>query len=195
MIELKVINSEIRDCKKCGTDVANFPQPGHFKGKILIILQNPAYPRSMSLTQRQIIGSKQTLEEFQEDYKNRIYKSYMGTFVSMMFDNWDDISITNIVKCPTFSNASPSQKICSNCQSYTFQQIEQLQPKLIICVGHLCKKVIFDWDKKNKYQKIAIRHYGFLQRSGISLTEYTASVKRDIEKKLNVANNNLSKFV
>ena len=63
----------------------------------------------------------------------------------------DKMFLTNIIKCRMPHNATPNQAVISACQDYLTQQIEVIQPKIIITLGLPAAKLML----KNKQLTLA----------------------------------------
>lgn len=59
----------------------------------------------------------------------------------------EDIFLTNIIKCRMPHNATPSANIVSRCMEYLSEQIDIIQPKVIIALGLSAAKLLL---KDNK---------------------------------------------
>jgi uracil-DNA glycosylase family 4 len=51
--------------------------------------------------------------------------------------------VTNAVRCNPPSNRSPTQAEISNCQSYLWQELSLLQPKIIVVLGNVAARAVF----------------------------------------------------
>lgn len=176
------LNEKIIKCTKCKGDniIINLPQPGYFSGETLVILQNPGVPATNDIYNK--LKMKNEYINFQKNYKNAIQNCYMGKFISMIFDDWEKISITNIVKCPTKNNQMPNDHVIKNCQSYIFEQINILKPKNILCIGSLSKNIIYKFDSSDKYRKYSMPHYSYLYRYNLDINKHIMEVKKWINK-------------
>lgn len=179
MNSLTKINKEIISCTKCNqlSSVINLPQPGYFKGDILVVLQNPGIPATKNVELE--LKERSNYKTFQKAYKNTIKDCYMGKFISLIFDDWSKISITNIVKCPTSQNSHPADSVINNCRRFIFEQIEYLEPKIILCVGNLSQKTI---PYSQKYFKLHIPHYAYLYRFNLSVNKYVVNIKERLDE-------------
>jgi uracil-DNA glycosylase len=178
---LDKLNKQIISCVKCKSIdmVINLPQPGYFNGDILVVLQNPGMPANDNVQKE--LEMRDDYEQFKRNYKNTIKKCYMGKFISSIFDDWDKISITNIVKCPTKCNQMPNEDIITNCQNYVFEQIKILKPKIILCVGNLSRTII---PSSEKYIKLHIPHYSYFYRFNLDVDKYTSNIKNNIKNRI-----------
>ena len=155
----------IRLCKRCN-DVINVPQSGYWKGKVLFIFQNPAIPRPGKWQDDVLRDISATAVDVNIAYKSTLQNSRLGTFINDLGLKWDDISISNVVKCPTKKNKLPSRKCIDNCKNYIYEQILILKPKLIILCGFLPKNVLYK-KVKDKFPTLLFYHYAYLMRIGM----------------------------
>lgn len=181
MTELDKLNSKILLCNKCNelSSLINLPQPGYFKGPVLVVLQNPGIPATKQVEQE--LNKRDDYKIFQRAYKNTIKNCYMGKFISLIFDDWKKISITNIVKCPTMKNSHPADSIINSCKRYIFEQIGVVQPKVILCVGSLSNKII---PESLTYKKLHIPHYAYMYRFGLDINKYIKNIKEQLNEYL-----------
>lgn len=175
------INKEIINCDKCKqfSSVINLPQPGYFKGSILVVLQNPGIPATKNVELE--LTKRDNYKVFQQAYKKTIKSCYMGKFISLIVNDWSKISVTNIVKCPTKQNSHPADSIIKNCRRFIFEQIEELNPRVILCVGSVSNKII---PKHNNYVKLHIPHYSYLYRFNLDVDKYVNDIKEKIDEYL-----------
>lgn len=75
-----------------------------------------------------------------EDESGTLGVGRAGELLQRMIENvlnisQKDVYITNILKCKTINNESPSPSQTSNCIEYLFDQIKLIKPKIIITLG------------------------------------------------------------
>lgn len=119
--ELKKIEEEIKKCTKC--DLHRFriqavPGNGVYNTKIMLIGEAPGK---------------------NEDEQGLPFIGQAGKLLEQMLNkiglSRNDIFITNVVKCRPPENRDPQPTEIQACVPYLFQQIQLLDPKLIILVG------------------------------------------------------------
>jgi uracil-DNA glycosylase family 4 len=54
----------------------------------------------------------------------------------------DDVYIANVVKCRPPGNRTPERDECDTCSPFLFQQIEAIQPKMIVALGAVAAKTL-----------------------------------------------------
>lgn len=140
-------------------------QLGFFNGnRILFIGQNPGYSNTSRVANSFI--------EYQKRYYERIKKYPLGQYIEKICKaDWDNISLTNVVKMPTINNAIPDKKLIDFFRPITQKQIELLKPELIVCMGKVAGNEfgLTDFYKLQTYQNskiMMILHHGFLTRQG-----------------------------
>ena len=161
---------EIRDCKKCKEDfIMNIPQPGYLNKncRVLYLASNPGLPRKhefdIAMKNRNL-----TEEEFVENYIAAIkLNKYYMKFIDLVYDDWEKLSILNIVKCPTKNNVTPTEEMINNCKEYTLQQIHDLKPKHIIAMGKVAQNFCYTNNLQLQYDMIPVFHYSYLIKLGI----------------------------
>lgn len=173
----------IRLCHRCD-DVIRVPQPGYWKGEILFIFQNPAVPRPNKWQDNVLRDIKSSAVDVNIAYKSTLQNSRLGTFINDLELKWDDISISNIVKCPTKGNKLPSYQCIENCKKYIVEQIAILKPKLVILCGFLPKKVLYHKLKKENIKVLLFYHYAYLMRIKMweqYITRYKEMIKNYLQ--------------
>lgn len=146
-------------------DVLPYPQPGLFRGnKILFIFQNPGTPREDKGADRILMDPKSDIELIERAYWSTLTTSYLGKFIRDIGVGWEEISITNVLKAPTKDNRSPTFMEASLNMPWTKKQIEILQPKLIVLVGGVARKMC-NFLAEN-HNVIFINHYAYHMRRG-----------------------------
>lgn len=56
----------------------------------------------------------------------------------------EDIYICNIIKCRPPSNRNPNPQEAANCREYLESQIELIRPRVILCLGGVATRYLFD---------------------------------------------------
>lgn len=155
----------------------NCIMPGYYGGNdILFIGQNPG------LLKEEVVGDMAYLDAYEnKDYEEmeiryiqalKSSRGTYGTFIDDIYsDNWDNISITNVFKCPFEDNVLPdsiSKFIPVREQQILTKQIEYVNPTLIVAVGTIAKKAIQQMQNHDIHMKtIFMMHPSYLKRAGI----------------------------
>ena len=119
--QLCAIESEISDCKKCElskTRTNTVPGSGDFGASVMFIGEAP--------------GQK-------EDEQGIPFCGASGKFLDQMLDsiglNREKIFIANTLKCRPPNNRDPEDNEKEACRPYLDEQIELINPKLIVTLG------------------------------------------------------------
>ena len=91
----------------------------------------------------------------------------------------DDIYVTNIIKCKTPGNRSPSKTEINNCSVYLRQEIKDIKPKIIILLGSIAitrffpsithiKPIIGKWIYANNVYFLLTYHPSYILRNNIT---------------------------
>ncbi|MFW6223085.1 MAG: uracil-DNA glycosylase, partial [Bacteroidota bacterium] len=91
--------------------------------------------------------------------------------------------ITSVVKCRPPKNRNPYQKEIKTCIPYVFEQLDLIQPKLIICLGSVAAKTLIGKNfkiSKERGKWIAFKEYSMLP------TYHPSAVLRNINLKQTV---------
>jgi len=88
--------------------------------------------------------------------------------------------IANIVKCRPPMNRDPSDEEQDACIGFLQQQIELIQPKIIVCLGRVAAKRLYHPDFR-----ITREHGNWICRDGIWITAiyHPSALLRDISKR------------
>jgi DNA polymerase len=139
MGELEEIAERIRECKNCGLwRIRRNPVPGEgpSNANIALLGQNPGR---------------------NEDLRGKPFCGLSGKFLNKLLVSIglkrEDVFITGVVKCHTPKNRRPSKKEIDACKHFTFEQLETIQPKVIVLLGDVALEA-FGFDEKFKLSKI-----------------------------------------
>lgn len=182
--KLREIFSEMRKTKfeKGDAHTTRPPQPGLFLGnKILFIGQNPGKPRpQVNLSDQILLQYNATDEEFHDAYKlSQMNWLFYKKFIKPLIGDSMDFSIMNIVFYPTTNNFPPSAELVSECRPYIIKLLEEINPKVIVCLSKIAESELRSLKLDKKYHIIFSYHYSYLMRAGLLDREI-----KEIKKKL-----------
>ena len=88
--------------------------------------------------------------------------------------------IANIVKCRPPRNRDPLETEQEACIGYLYNQIELVQPKIIVCLGRIAAKQLIDPE-----YRITRQHGTWVQKNGIWMTAvyHPSALLRDVSKR------------
>ena len=88
--------------------------------------------------------------------------------------------IANIVKCRPPRNRDPMETEQDACIGYLYNQMELVQPKIIVCLGRIAAKRLIDPE-----YRITRQHGTWTQRNGIWMTAiyHPSALLRDVSKR------------
>jgi DNA polymerase len=76
-----------------------------------------------------------------EDIQGRPFVGRAGQLLTKIIEAMkfrrEDVYITNIVKCRPPKNREPKREEIQQCQAYLFEQIENIQPKVLVTLGNV----------------------------------------------------------
>jgi len=115
----------VEKCEKCELKKLSVNREvvrsnGRLNAPIMIIAQNPSESRK---------GNRC----FGED--DSVNSKYIQAMLEKHKFNLNDVYITNLVKCSTKNNLRPNENITKICSEYIKEEINVVNPKLIICAG------------------------------------------------------------
>jgi uracil-DNA glycosylase family 4 len=147
-----MITKQIQNCKNC--ELSNLPinkvkpfDSNRLDKKIVFVGQNPSY-------KRQLDG-----KIFEE---NNTSDRVMKQFLKKLNLTREDCYFTNIVKCSTEKNISPSKDSCNSCIQNFYDEINEIKPLLIIFISKFAYNLI---DKeKIRCPIISLKHPSYYER-------------------------------
>ena len=88
--------------------------------------------------------------------------------------------IANIVKCRPPRNRDPLETEQDACIGYLYNQMELVQPKIIVCLGRIAAKRLIDPD-----YRITRQHGTWVQKNGVWMTAiyHPSALLRDVSKR------------
>lgn len=121
----------------------------------------------------------------QEDLSGQPFVGRSGALLDQMLaevglSRSENIYIANMVKCRPPSNRDPSKKEQAACLPYLEEQIESLNPAIIVCLGRISAMRMIRPD-----YKISQEHGQWIQRDGrwITALYHPAALLRDPRRK------------
>ncbi len=145
MEELKKLNKQIENCRKCRlykTRKNAVPGEGDEKAKIMFIGEAPG---------------------FNEDKQGKPFVGQAGKIFDELLNSInlkrEEIYITNILKCRPPGNRNPKEDEIKACSLYLNKQIEFIEPKIICCLGNFATTYILKkFGLKDKIEGISKIH-------------------------------------
>ena len=127
--QLKVIQSEVVDCKSCPELVANRTQTvfgvGNPEPRLCFLGEGPGAD---------------------EDRQGEPFVGAAGQLLNKIIQackmQREDVYILNTVKCRPPANRNPAETELANCWGYAERQLEVLQPEFICCLGSVAARTI-----------------------------------------------------
>ena len=135
---------KVLQCDKCKRAIAgrSFALSHYYaqdlaKVKFMFIGQNPGPPTQLEKTFK-----IDTIDDFKQIYYYGLKNSYLGKFLDYIFYkipnlDWENIFLTNVVKCHIANNKTPSAAEIKSCLPFLEQQLNIVKPKVIICMGKI----------------------------------------------------------
>lgn len=120
----------------------------------------------------------------QEDLKGEPFVGPAGQLLDDMLSIIDldrtNCYIANIVKCRPPQNRDPLEIEQEACMGYLRQQIQLIQPKIIVCLGRIAAKALIREDFR-----ITREHGTWTQKDGIWMTAmyHPSALLRDLSKR------------
>lgn len=179
---LEVLAEEIRVCTKCPlweSRTLAVPGDGKNSAKVMIIAEAPGK---------------------EEDESGHPFVGSAGRYLDHVLEGTgldrSDFFITNTVKCRPPKNRTPKRLEVDTCTSnYLFEQIELINPKLIVLLGAVAAKKLLGVKSINEARGRVIQHEGrkylvgyhpavrfYREDLGQKVKEDFARLKREVKK-------------
>ena len=142
---LEALATQIRSCVQCplsATRTKAVPGEGTPSARVMLIGEAPGRD---------------------EDQRGQPFVGAAGRFLDEMLAgsgvNRDDLFITNTVKCRPENNRTPRKREVDTCTSlYLFEQIELINPALIMLLGSVATKKLLGVNSVNEVRGRVIEH-------------------------------------
>ena len=144
--DLVSFNDEIKNCLKCdlGKTRKNFVfGVGDFNASLLLVGEAPGEQEDLS----------------GEPFVGRAGKLLDKMLTAINRSRENDVFICNVLKCRPPDNRDPSKEEISKCEPYLVNQIDLIQPKLIVALGRVAGKTLLGVDKSLKDMRNTIHSY------------------------------------
>lgn len=129
--EIKKIDDEMQQCEKCELgmlDVNKYSDGRNGFGKL---------PTTGTKFDFVFVGQNPSINRF--EFSAFCGRTSGDTFKELLEEagiKFEDVAITNLVKCSTSNNSPPDQEIINVCmQNWLAKEIETMKPKMIIAMG------------------------------------------------------------
>ena len=144
--DLISFNDEIKNCLKCdlGKTRKKFVfGVGDFNASLLLVGEAPGEQEDLS----------------GEPFVGRAGKLLDKMLSAINRSRENDVFICNVLKCRPPENRDPSKEEISKCEPYLVNQIDLIQPKLIVALGRVAGKTLLGVDKSLKDMRNTIHSY------------------------------------
>ena len=144
--DLISFNDEIKNFLKCelGKTRKNFVfGVGDFNASLLLVGEAPGEQEDLS----------------GEPFVGRAGKLLDKMLTAINRSRENDVFICNVLKCRPPDNRDPSKDEISKCEPYLVNQIDLIQPKLIVALGRVAGKTLLGVDKSLKDMRNTIHSY------------------------------------
>lgn len=177
-MHLKVLNTSIQDCKKCKLHLLEYNIFNESLGygkllgsggtDIIIVAQNPSTHRVSYQTQA--MGVDYELKWSGDFFR----KNLIDLGINTLRIYW-----TNVVKCSTEGNISPSDEIINVCGEWLLKEIELVKPRKIVAMGQVSYNYLMSQNLKIPVTKIW--HYAYVNRNNNLLDEYNKTLIKELK--------------
>ena len=144
--DLISFNDEIKNCLKCelGKTRKNFVfGVGDFNASLLLVGEAPGEQEDLS----------------GEPFVGRAGKLLDKMLTAINRSRENDVFICNVLKCRPPDNRDPSKEEISKCEPYLVNQIDLIQPILLVALGRVAGKTLLGVDKSLKDMRNTIHSY------------------------------------
>lgn len=92
-----------------------------------------------------------------EDKENKMFIGPSGKMLDKLLQNAeisrDEIYMTNLIKCNLPQNRRPKQKEIKVCSKYLDEEINEINPKILVPLGYYATKYLFEKYSLNEFTK------------------------------------------
>ena len=92
-----------------------------------------------------------------EDKENKMFIGPSGKMLDKLFQyaqiSRDEIYMTNLIKCNLPQNRRPKQKEIKVCSKYLDEEINEINPKILVPLGYYATKYLFEKYSLNEFTK------------------------------------------
>lgn len=151
-------------------DAVDCVMPGYFAGnKVLFVAQNPGQLKGEVEADMKYFDAytSKDLEKLEEYYYEALKsdRGTYGTFVNEIYgEDWSEISLTNVFKCPFKDNLVPDAISMTELSILEFQ-IAALKPQVIVAVGAIAYKALETLKLTTRYKVLKCYHPAYLKRN------------------------------
>jgi len=174
MTELEALAQQIRTCERCILSKSRknaVPGEGPPDADIMFIGEGPG---------------------FHEDQQGRPFVGAAGRFLEELLDSIglkrEDVYITNVVKCRPPGNRDPQMEEIKSCSPYLDEQIELINPKVIVTLGRFSMERFFPGQKISRIHGQPRRIGGRLivpmyhPAAGLHQPRWKSTIEEDFQK-------------
>jgi DNA polymerase len=174
MTELEALAQQIRTCERCILSKSRknaVPGEGPPDADIMFIGEGPG---------------------FHEDQQGRPFVGAAGRFLEELLEGIglkrEDVYITNVVKCRPPGNRDPQLEEIESCNPYLDQQIELINPKVIVTLGRFSMERFFPGQKISRIHGQPRRIGGRLvvpmyhPAAGLHQPRWKSTIEEDFQK-------------
>ena len=143
---LSIFNDKIKNCLKCelGNSRKNFVfGSGDPNASLLIIGEAPGEQEDLS----------------GEPFVGRAGKLLDKMLLAINMSRKNDVFICNVLKCRPPDNRNPKKEEIDECEPYLINQIDLIQPKLIVALGRIAGKTLLGVEKSLKDMRSVLHKY------------------------------------
>ena len=143
---LSIYKDKIKNCLKCelGNSRKNFVfGSGDPNASLLIIGEAPGEHEDLS----------------GEPFVGRAGKLLDKMLLAINMSRNNDVFICNVLKCRPPDNRNPKKEEIDECEPYLINQIDLIQPKLIVALGRIAGKTLLGVEKSLKEMRGVLHKY------------------------------------
>jgi DNA polymerase len=188
--QLSVIQAQVNSCKKCELYKAktNYVfSRGNPESKIMIVGEAPGHDEDIA--GKPFVGLSGKLLD--------------RAIIDSGFNPEQDIYVCNIVKCRPPGNRKPTPEESDNCIDYLEEQINLIDPKVIITLGNTATENLINTTfgvtkihgksfKRKNAKVIPMYHSSFILRNGGSTSNMYQEFLTDIKLAFSIANEEIT---
>lgn len=121
----------------------------------------------------------------QEDLSGKVFVGRAGKLLRNAIKEvgLDGFFITNVVKCRPDNNRNPTKEEIANCLPFLFDQIDAINPKVIICIGNVAHEAVYEAFRGTDFFKKRVKlyhiwHPAYILRKMSLYNEWIENIRR-----------------
>jgi len=164
--KMRRLFDDVQECTACELAKLSLNKPGdrllghgNPENHVIFIAQNPSF-RRVRFKEPKIFGTW-------ENSNDRLFIQMLAKVGIQR----KDVFVTNIVKCSTSENVTPSRESIMACKKFIMREVTYVKPQLIVPIGGIALRAFKgknnEWTKWSGVDVFGIWHPAYILRGGL----------------------------